>query len=323
MPKRRGVDRRPRQPTTVEELEDQEEVQHIEREPKVDSFVAYCVACGTNDANAFSNRMLERRGRHGDRTRRCKDCTKVGALGEQVAEATDIFVPTSVLHSAVAEQGKATSAAPSRWEAAEAAREQIARSYAAASAAAQASHAAHAAQAAQAAQAAHGAAQAANEAPLAPPSQDGVAPGSADVERRRRKIRKALRLIAELKQRHASGAALEASQQLRINREAELRSELANLENGYVFLMEAQEAPAPGRSSASAAKQAAKRPRVDYDETHMSATFAVDSLDAGRNSQRKKLKGAAKTKATTQAKIESPVFADLLSHMQSVRSLYS
>jgi hypothetical protein len=38
-----------------------------------------CVCCGTTEPGAFSHRMLKRRGRHGERTRRCLVCVEKDA----------------------------------------------------------------------------------------------------------------------------------------------------------------------------------------------------------------------------------------------------
>jgi hypothetical protein len=38
-----------------------------------------CVCCGTTELSAFSHRMLKRRGRHGERTRRCLACVEKDA----------------------------------------------------------------------------------------------------------------------------------------------------------------------------------------------------------------------------------------------------
>ena len=47
-----------------------------------------CVSCGTMEAAAFSNRMTHKRGRHGERVRRCIACTEAAALVEQQQATT-------------------------------------------------------------------------------------------------------------------------------------------------------------------------------------------------------------------------------------------
>ena len=42
-----------------------------------------CVSCGAEDASAFSKRMLNKRGRHGDRVRRCRACVEAALAAEQ------------------------------------------------------------------------------------------------------------------------------------------------------------------------------------------------------------------------------------------------
>ena len=51
----------------------------LEEEADEEVLDVACVACGTTDAKAFSHRMIKRRGRHGDRTRRCLACVASGA----------------------------------------------------------------------------------------------------------------------------------------------------------------------------------------------------------------------------------------------------
>ena len=49
---------------------------------KVD-LAALCMACGTTDAAAFSSRMINKRGRHGDRVRRCRQCVAASEAKER------------------------------------------------------------------------------------------------------------------------------------------------------------------------------------------------------------------------------------------------
>ena len=74
----------------VAAAKDEERAEHQAEEGKKGpreraDLTAYCMACGSTDAGAFSARMLNKRGRHGDRMRRCKQCVAV----EQAQEAND------------------------------------------------------------------------------------------------------------------------------------------------------------------------------------------------------------------------------------------
>ena len=52
---------------------------------------AYCVSCYTTDPDAFSQRMLHKRGRHGDRVRRCRACvTTAEAAALEAARASSV-----------------------------------------------------------------------------------------------------------------------------------------------------------------------------------------------------------------------------------------
>lgn len=128
MPKRcrGGLDRRPRQPAEPEEESmNEDQAPAPLSQPRVD-VVAFCSACGQNDPSMFSRRMLERRGRHGERTRRCRSCIEDGRVAEPEAP---VFLPSSVLHSSVNPAAKARVVIPSRWEAAEAAHEESVQKY--------------------------------------------------------------------------------------------------------------------------------------------------------------------------------------------------
>lgn len=161
-----GKKRRRREPESESEVEEEHEA---ESAPHVD-LVAFCVSCSTNDPAAFSKRMLNKRGRHGDRVRRCRAC--VSAAEEAEREA--------VKSAATSEMGQ---------------REE--------------------AQTAQESRAA-----------AAPESRAGA---EEELERRRKKLLKALRQIDELKQRRAAGHTLEKTQEQKIAREAALQAELALL----------------------------------------------------------------------------------------------
>lgn len=203
---------------------------------------AFCTACGVNDKAAFSNRMLyQKRGRHGERTRRCMECVENGHFA--TSDSSDaVFRPASVLHSCVSQLPAAAPA--DRWAAAEAAREESARLYMAAAAAARRSLAVHAAQAAQTAQAAeiNGAEMTTTVQPSTGARGAAADAGVAETERKRKRLRKALRDIDELKQRRKCGELLEATQEAKLARESALRAELSSIEEGYVFLFEGDEA---------------------------------------------------------------------------------
>ena len=62
-----------------------EEVEAVSRDVEASAYC--CVACGTTDAAAFSNRMAHKRGRHGERIRRCVACTEAEAAAEQARAA--------------------------------------------------------------------------------------------------------------------------------------------------------------------------------------------------------------------------------------------
>ena len=49
--------------------------------------LAMCVSCHTVDPDRFSQRMLHKRGRHGDRERRCRQCTAEAEAKRQAEEA--------------------------------------------------------------------------------------------------------------------------------------------------------------------------------------------------------------------------------------------
>ena len=74
-----GKKRRCREPESESEVEEEHEA---ESAPHVD-LVAFCVSCSTNDPAAFSKRMLNKRGRHGDRVRRCRACVEAALAAEQ------------------------------------------------------------------------------------------------------------------------------------------------------------------------------------------------------------------------------------------------
>ena len=65
----------------------------VEVEPEID-MVAFCVSCGTNDPSVFSKRMLHKRGRHGDRVRRCRACVNAAEQAE-LQKAAEPAISTS------------------------------------------------------------------------------------------------------------------------------------------------------------------------------------------------------------------------------------
>lgn len=285
---------------------------------------AFCTACGVNDPAAFSNRMLyQKRGRHGERTRRCMQCVEKGHFA--TSDSSDaVFRPASVLHSCVSQLPAAAPA--DRWAAAELAREESARLYMAAAAAARRSQAVHAAQAAQRAQATeiNGAEVTTTVQPSAGARGAAADAGVAETERKRKRLRKALRDIDELKQRRKCGESLEATQEAKLARESALRAELRSIEEGYVFLFEGDEAAGckeadrsellastshpsgdqkgetiacllPGKAGATRESaedaQPKKRPRLDPHACHKDATFASGGAGTKEAAQlrRKKL----------------------------------
>ena len=226
MPKKnRSIDRRVLPKEEAEKPADEVEEEVVpSKHAKVD-MVAFCVACGCNDAAQFSRRMLERKGRFGDRTRRCKAC--VGASEETQGGGS------KKLPSEIAD----------RWEAAQAAREKSAREWesvalasgtgtrdlAAANAAAERRVVQASLQAAaKAAALAASEEQQVEEEEEAEPTYNNeeeqshasrpaeeAAPESldaAETERRRRKLNKQLNQIKELKARRDEGGCLEATQ---------------------------------------------------------------------------------------------------------------
>ena len=89
MPKRnRSIDRRPqRKEEAPEEGEDNGNAEDLtpDRRAPVD-VVAFCATCGCNDPAEFSKRMLQRQGRFGERTRRCKACVAASEAEGQTSQ---------------------------------------------------------------------------------------------------------------------------------------------------------------------------------------------------------------------------------------------
>lgn len=292
--------------------------------PEID-VVAFCASCGCNDPALFSQRMLHRFGRFGERTRRCKQCVAAAEASGQTNK-------------------KLASEIANRWEAAQAVQRQSATGWEKIAKQTGSVHAANAladlqvvaaakqaealrAQAAvQASRDQERAAKAAAKevalvaaaAEAADPklrrhatdshTAEGSTEAAAEVERRRKKLLKALRAIDELKERRADGYMLEATQREKIAREATLRSELRELEHGYLFLMpsdsdggggEPAQQRRPEREDEAEAGdgRASKKKRLQADDdevVHRSATFALGDADVEQQPQKKKKKKAQK-----------------------------
>ena len=52
--------------------------------------MAMCVSCSTVEPGRFSQRMLHKRGRHGDRVRRCRQCTAEAEATQQAETARSV-----------------------------------------------------------------------------------------------------------------------------------------------------------------------------------------------------------------------------------------
>lgn len=62
-----------------------EQVDELSRDVEASAYL--CVSCGTMDAGAFSNRMAHKRGRHGERIRRCTACIDAEEDAERACAA--------------------------------------------------------------------------------------------------------------------------------------------------------------------------------------------------------------------------------------------
>ena len=83
-------------PTSAEALakKEQAELQAEEKELAATArdvdFMAMCVSCNTVDPDRFSQRMLHKRGRKGDRERRCRQCTAEAEAKQQAETARTV-----------------------------------------------------------------------------------------------------------------------------------------------------------------------------------------------------------------------------------------
>lgn len=206
MPKRkRSIDRRGHADESGDDGEQSDVDAAVERAPAVD-MVAFCVACGCNDASQFSRRMLERKGRFGDRTRRCKAC---------VAASTD-----------AESSAKRPSEVASKWEAAQLLQQRNAVGWEQALTSSRSG--ARDVDAANA-KGRQLVAEEARKVDLAMQS----AGREARMDKQRKKLQKALRQIVDLKEMAAAGVPLEATQELKIMREAALKAELSELDASH------------------------------------------------------------------------------------------
>ena len=94
----------------------------LEEEADEEVIDVACVACGTTDAKAFSHRMIKRRGRHGDRTRRCLACVASGAglATDQSASGVAFAAPDAAATGQARAASSAWTAAPRKRPAEEA-----------------------------------------------------------------------------------------------------------------------------------------------------------------------------------------------------------
>jgi hypothetical protein len=313
----RGIDRRVI-PRVEEEPAEEETVGESEERtstPKLD-MVAFCVTCGCNDASLFSKRMLNLRGRFGERTRRCRACV------------------------AAQEPGTAKPAIISRWEAAQAVQLKSAQGWKALVEGDR--------MAATAGQQTVLAAEGAQRPDASPELQDAEPAAAAVDDRQRKRLERLLGKIAELKRRLSAGDALEATQLAKLGREADVRAELATLQQqqGYVFFPadeEEQEATADERPQPQSARDVNSEPTRDREPAHRSMAFALsreesaavkrvaEEREAANRMQpkRKKLKSSKAAKPTARER-EAPLadersddpLASLMSHFHACKSLY-
>ena len=287
MPKRnRSLDRRtiPKEEPTPEEISDL--AAPIEKAPPID-VVAFCVDCGCNDAAAFSKRMLERKGRFGDRTRRCRECVARSELeGESGAKR-----PSEVANAWEAAQARQQANAQA-WEAASINEETGGRDVNKANKTAERNIANVTVEVEKEMMTSSSLAEVADTMLPEPPAA-AVAP--TDVERQKRKLQKALRHIADLRQRKRRGEVLEATQLRKLARGATFKSALLQLEDGDDSLMDRSE------EEIEQEDRVAKRARV--------------AQPKAAKTKLKKKKGSSSSSCST-----APT--DLLKHFATVRSLY-
>ena len=320
--KSRSIDRRVTRkveeaPAEEDPAEEEPVGEDCARNQKLD-MVAFCVTCGCNDASQFSNRMLNLRGRFGERTRRCRACVAV-------------------------QESETTRPAISRWDAAQAVQLNSARGW-------KAMVESNSIPATAGRQMVLAAAESAQWPADAPRHQDAdQAP--ATVEQQRKKLGRLLGKIGELNRRRSAGDALETTQLAKLGREADVRAELARLQRqqGYVFFAqdEDEEATSDERPRLQSGRDvnSAPGPAQERDAAHRSMAFALSceevvavkriaeeraAADSVQQPKRKKLKrGRPACKTTTptastcvSAPEAAEPLASLMSHFHACRSLY-
>ena len=145
-----------------------------------------------------------------------------------------------------------------------------------------------------------------------------------------------LNQIRELKARSEDGRCLESTQVQKIQREPAIRAALRRLEEGYVFLMEEPTAEKEPKKAAAQAEEgkgsSVKRPRVDFDAVHRSATFEESDVASSAQPRRKRLKAATNHVKAAAAGLKAgkklaaagdpPAPSGLMSHFAAFKSLY-
>ena len=83
-------------PTSAEALAKKERAELQAEEKELAAYardvdnMAMCVSCNTVDPDRFSQRMLHKRGRKGDRERRCRQCTAEAEAKQQAESARSV-----------------------------------------------------------------------------------------------------------------------------------------------------------------------------------------------------------------------------------------
>ena len=276
MPKRnRSIDRRPqRKEEPPEEGEDNGNAEDLtpDRRAPVD-VVAFCAACGCNDPAEFSKRMLQRQGRFGERTRRCKACVAASEAEGQTSQ-------------------KLSSEIADKWEAAQAKQRQSASGW----------ERAAKATSVEAANAQSGLLVRA----ISKQVEEQMMQAREEKEegKKRKRLLKQLSSIADLKERLADGEPLEATQRDKIARESSIEAELMALDE--------EDGGGDLEQTASSAAVSVKRPRpVPDDETrHHAGAMAAADDGAPALPPSKKLK--AKPRKATESDASSALMAHLL-----------
>jgi hypothetical protein len=276
MPKRnRSIDRRPqRKEEAPEEGEDSGNAEDLtpDRRAPVD-VVAFCAACGCNDPAEFSKRMLQRQGRFGERTRRCKACVAASEAEGQTSQ-------------------KLSSEIADKWEAAQAKQRQSASGW----------ERAAKATSVEAANAQSGLLVRA----ISKQVEEQMMQAREEKEegKKRKRLLKQLSSIADLKERLADGEPLEATQRDKIARESSIEAELMALDE--------EDGGGDLEQTASSAAVSVKRPRpVPDDETrHHAGAMAAADDGAPALPPPKKLK--AKPRKATESDASSALMAHLL-----------